>query len=186
MKAILAATLLVGLSVAIAKADDNLTRRWRPNTLPHEEDWRLATKPAAQPKKIGVLTYFPNNGGGYTFLEGEHIAFYALPFLPTTYPSHRTRFVTENRHGFQVTRAVVETTDLVTVGTSKMPFGAHTVYRPVTKMTQNLRREDTPIVSWTRDSRTGTFRLSITAKDSETRVKLKSIVPVLERAEHAP
>jgi hypothetical protein len=43
---------------------------------------------------------------------------------------------------------------------------------------------DTPIAKWTRDTTEGKFRLSILAEDSETRLKLKSIVPVLEHGEH--
>jgi hypothetical protein len=48
-----------------------------------------------------------------------------------------------------------------------------------------LLRVDTPLAKWTRDTPNGQFRLSIMSDDHETRLKLKSIVPVLEHAEHA-
>jgi hypothetical protein len=45
-------------------------------------------------------------------------------------------------------------------------------------------REDSPIAQWTRDTPAGEFLLSLMDVDSQTRVKVKSIVPVLEHAEH--
>jgi hypothetical protein len=46
-----------------------------------------------------------------------------------------------------------------------------------------LRRDGFPIATSSRDTADGRFRLSIMADDRETRLKLKSITPVLE---HAP
>src|SRR5580704_10890319 len=83
MRPFLAAALLVGLSVAIAVADDKPAPPPKSSTVPPEKDSRLAKRPGARTQKIGVLTYYANAGGGYTFSEGEHIAFYALPYWPT-------------------------------------------------------------------------------------------------------
>jgi hypothetical protein len=49
-----------------------------------------------------------------------------------------------------------------------------------------LHRTDIPIAKWTRDTPDGQFRLSIKEEDHETRLKLKSIVPVLEHASKTP
>lgn len=73
------------------------------------------------------------------------------------------------------------------IGASKVPFGGQTVYS--TEMWSNGNdgsyREDIRLASWSRDTTAGKFQLSILAEDRETRLKLKSIVPVLEHAEHA-
>jgi hypothetical protein len=112
--------------------------------------------------------------------------FYALPFLPTTYQVVRTRFVVETRNGIQTARHVVETVKVFTIGKETIPFGGQTLYRigATPQRPRDRRREDVPIAKWTRDTPDGQFRLSIMSDDYETRLKLKSIVPVLERAEH--
>jgi hypothetical protein len=166
--------LVVGLSVLIAQADDKPIPPPKRNMVPLEEDWRLAKKPGAQPRKIGVLSCYPNNGGGYTFREWKCIAFYSLPYLPTTY------------------KPLSNGTPKSICGTREMPFGGQTVYR--SHMEVHIRpdrgpaplfRVDMPIAEWSRDTLDGRFRLSIACDDYETRLKLKSIVPVLEHAEHA-
>ncbi len=150
------------------------------------EDARLAKLTDATPQKIGILTYYRNAGGGYTFLERERILFYSLPFLPGTYqadnPVHpvlRSFVRQKGDYGFPENRT------LGIIGTRKMPFGGQTMYR--TEMTRIVlgvrRREDVPIAKWSRDSPDGNFRLSILAEENETRLKLKSIVPVLESHE---
>lgn len=142
---------------------------------------RLKAEAGARPQKIGILTYYPNQRGGYTFLEGREIAFYALPYLPSTHHVVQIRFVTENR--------IVLTVNICAVDKLKMQFGSHTFYR--LEMTHKppyspvFGREDIPIAKWTRDTPDGKFNLSIVAEDSETRLKLKSILPVLEHAGHA-
>jgi hypothetical protein len=186
MKRILALIVGVALSVPIAEGqDEKATPPQNGNTVTSESDWRLAKQPNAQPRKIGVLTYYPNKGGGYTFIEGQEIVLYALPYLPTTYDLFQSRVVTENRNGVIMDVALVETTKVFTVSKSKMPFAGQTLYRPGThQIPAEFRREHIPIAKWTRDTPDGKFRLSIMAEDSETRLKLKSIVPVLEHAEH--
>jgi hypothetical protein len=179
MKTFLAVSLLIGLSVGIADADDKATT---PPVGWPENDSRLAKLNDAEPKRIGILTYYPNEMGGYTFLEREHIVFYALPYLPTTYPGLRARSVVETRNGKQTARVIFENVNIIGCGTSKMPFGGHTLYRP--GFTPG-HCQDIPIAKWSRDTPNGKFQLSILAEDSETRLKLKSIVPVLEHAEHA-
>jgi hypothetical protein len=159
MGRILALIVVVGLSVSIAHALDE---------TPPEKDYQLAKLKGAQPQKIGVLTYYPNRGGGYTFMGGETIVFCALPYEPTT--------------------RQLENLDVPTIGTSKVPFGGQTVYRSEIiqlRIFDEARRMDTPLAKWTRDTPNGKFRLLIMAEDSETRVKLKSIVPVLEHAGRA-
>jgi hypothetical protein len=65
-----------------------------------------------------------------------------------------------------------------------MPFGGQTLYRAGTtqKPSDDRRREDVPIAKWSRDAPGDKLRLSISDEDRETRLKLKSIVPVLENA----
>jgi hypothetical protein len=184
MKALLAAVLLVGISVGIADADDKPPQ---PIKVMPDNDARLTKVADAPLQKLGVLTYYPNNGGGYTFLERKHITFYSLPLFAETYHFKHTCFVTEAvNERVVVQRAVVETINVLTIGESKMPFGGQTVYRTVLteKAPHEFRREDISIATWTRDTPNSRFRLSITSDDHETRLKLKSIVPVLEHAEH--
>ncbi len=178
MRPLLAAVLLVGQSVPIAAAVDKATPP--PSTVAPEDDLRLAKLAHAQPQTIGILKYYPNNGGGYTFVEHEHIAFYSLPYMPSTYWVRVDVFrMGKVRH---------TTTVLGTIGTSTMPRGGQTFYRSEMKKIvpgmDDLRRDDTPLAKWTRDTPDGQFHLSIIAEDSETRVKLKSIIPALEHAEH--
>jgi len=178
MRPLLAVVLLVGLSVPIAEAVDKPTSP--PSRVAPEDDLRLAKLANTQPQTIGILKYYPNNGGGYTFVEHEHIAFYSLPYMPSTYWVRVDVFQEgQIRH---------TTTVLGTIGTSTMPRGGQTVYRSEMKKlvpgVDDRRREDTPIAKWTRDTPDGQCRFSIIAEDSETRVKLKSIIPALEHAEH--
>jgi hypothetical protein len=170
MRKILALIVVLGLSVGIADASDY------PPTVAPKNDVRLFNLTREEPKRIGILTYYPNVGGGYTFLEHEDIVFYSLPYMPTTYT---VECVTTVRH---------TTTVLGTIGTNMMPRGGQTLYRSEMKeiVPGVHRREDTPIAKWTRNTPTGRFRLLVMDVDSQTRVKLKSIVSVLDRAEHAP
>jgi hypothetical protein len=180
MRPLHAAVVLVGLCVA----DDKPTA---PMMVRPENDSRLAKLWDAHLQKIGILTYFLNEGGGYTFIEAEHIEFYSLPNVPTTSSIKDQVIVLVNVNGKVTRRHVPQLRTIKTVGTSKMPFGGQTVYRLVVKEADDssvFRREDIPIAKWTRDTPDGKFRLSILAEDNETRLKLKSIVPVLERAEH--
>jgi hypothetical protein len=152
MRPLLAAVLSVWL-IFFAVADD------KPNppvpdfsTVAPKNDYRLAMVKDAQPRKIGVLSYYPNNGGGYTFLEDKHIAFYSLPNMPATY---ETDFIGEvllqclgKRKGIR--QRVARRIALLTVGPVKMPCRAQTIYRSVMKDlgTGAWRREDTPIADW--------------------------------------
>lgn len=86
--------------------------------------------------------------------------------------------------------AIVYTTQSInvpTIGPSTIPFGSQTVYR--TEMFNNGKdgffREDLRLAYWSRDTSEWQFQLWILAEDRETRLKVKSIIPVLERAEHA-
>jgi hypothetical protein len=162
MRRTLALVLVVGLLVSIAEAlEDNPSL----TDTPPDKDTRLVKLTNARPQKIGVLTYYQNKGGGYTFREGETIVFCALPYAPIPHPKE----------------------SLFIVGTSKMPLGCQTIYQSL--MTGpgfgTLHRTDIPIAQWTRDTPDGKFRLSILTEDNETRLKLKSIIPVLEHAGHA-
>ncbi len=171
-----AAILLVGLSVALANADGKPTQPPKLSRLTPANDSRLAKAKGVQPQKIGVLTYYPNNGGGYTFIQEKYIIFYALPYAPTSCEGEETSLMAIIRR------------DISTIGACKMPFGGHTVYRSVMLPSRqgNSYREDIPIAKWTRDTPDGNFRLSITSDDHETRLKLKSIVPVLELMQSTP
>jgi hypothetical protein len=86
MKRLLAAVVLVGRCVA----DD------APTVAP-EDDWRITKFTVGQPQKVGILTYYPNLGGGYTFLEHDTIVFYALPFVPAN--MRKTRSMSLQRSG---------------------------------------------------------------------------------------
>jgi hypothetical protein len=208
MRALVAAVVLVGLSVLIAEADEKPIPPWTPSTLTPEKDWRLAKQPGTRLQTIGLLSYYPNNGGGYTFIERKEIAFYALPYwrsisFPLTVGAYRNELVAmvmSERLGAEWASGRLEWRVLSIIGTSKMPWGALTVYHGDMRKTTSpdaLLREDTPIAQWSseadfpfdkwsRDTANGKFRLLIMAEDRETRLKLKSIIPVLEHAEHAP
>jgi hypothetical protein len=191
MRPFLAAVLLVGMFVGDYKLAYPVDfRKVKP-----ENDSRLAKLTKTPSQKVGILTYYSNRGGGYTFIDGGSIAFYALPYLPTTY-KHEAIFVSV----MWWKRNVLESRTLRTIGTSNMPFSGQTIYRSEMKEVEDpgahfparsrLRprtfvREDIPIATWSRDAPNGQFRLSIMCDDHETQLKLKSIVPVLERAEHA-
>jgi len=180
VKAFLAAVVLVGLSVRIAKPDDTATF----HTVAPDKDWRLEKRPGAQPQKIGVLRYYPNKGGGYTFMEGGNIVFYSLPLLPTTDKVVRTTIVTETTKDGTEYTFLVETINVGTVGTSKVPYGGQTLYggRMMEVEAGVRRRTDIPLATWSRDTPNGRFGLSVMDVDPQTRVKLKSIVPMLEHA----
>jgi hypothetical protein len=186
----LAFIIVVGLLVGIADEDEKPPQ---PSTLPPDNDVRLAKVGGAQVRRIGLLSYYPNNGGGYTFLEHGHILFYSLPFMPSTYNTkyeQRVRVLDEKGVGrFEVRQA---SRTLTSIGTSKMPFGGQCVYRTRMSAIANQdasppttwARRDIRIAKWTRETADGNFQFSIMDEDRETRLKLKSIVPVLERAEH--
>jgi hypothetical protein len=183
MRLIVAAVLSVGMCVADDKATPPFSE---PSAVAPEQDVRLAKLAGAQPQKVGILTYYPNEGGGYTFKEGNRLAFYALPYLPTRHHFLRTRLVTETRNGIINETLVAENVEAFIVGKSKIPFGSQTIYLGVMTAPgfSGLDGAVVPIAKWTRDTPGGKFRLSIIAEDNETRVKLKSIIPVLEHAEH--
>lgn len=160
MQMILAVLVVVWLSVPVAKASDDNSSG--PDT-PVEKDARLAKVRDAKTSKVGILTYYPNKAGGLTFLEEDKILFFTLPYEPTT--------------------RQVENMVLPAIGT--VPLAGQTVYR--SQVFQNgfgsPHRADTAIAKWTRAKPGGKFNLAIMAEDSETRMKVKSIVPVLEHAE---
>lgn len=187
MKPTLAAVVVVGLSVPFSEAsDDN-----RPvcfATVAPENDWRLAKLTDAAPQQIGILTHYANKGGGYTFMERKRIVFYALPYVPTTYYTETdyVEAVMVMNNGIVIRPRCSKGVTLRAIGWVKVPLGGQTVYRDeMTEITPGVfRREDTRLATWSRDTADGPFRLSIMAEDRETRLKLKSIVPVLEHAEH--
>jgi hypothetical protein len=194
--------LVVGLSVLIAKADDKPTSQPLSDFIAEheariakaayadvEKDQRLSKLTNAPLQKIGVLSYCPNKGGGYTFFEGGHLLFYSLPYMPSTYDVEYQVFKREmSKDGRrEVVNAFMASKALGTIGSRPLPSGGQVLYRSEMKViaSQALRREDIPIAKWSRDTPDGQFRLSILEGDRETRLKLKSIIPVLERAEYA-
>jgi hypothetical protein len=200
--------LVVGLSVPIAKAqDEKPTPPWTPSALTPENDWRLAKRSGAQPQKIGLLSYYQNNGGGYTFIEGKDIVFYAVPYwssnsFPLTVGAYRKELITlvvNERLEGMVASGQIKWRVLSIIGRSRMPLGCQTLYRGDMRKTTSpdaLLREDTPLAQWSSDAEfpfdkwsgdtpTGKVGLLLMTDDHETRLKLKSIIPVLERAEHA-
>jgi hypothetical protein len=121
MRMTLALILVVGLSFAVAKAD---AKSPSPATLSPANDSRLAKRRDAQPQKIGVLSFYPNNGGGYTFVEGTDIVFYALPCIPTTYKVEgQTAICQDIGNGETVWVHVPVTFDVPTLGPSTIPLG---------------------------------------------------------------
>ncbi len=175
----LALILVAGLSVSAAEAGDKTSRV--PSHEPPERDLRIASLTGASPQKIGVLTYYPNHGGGYTFLERNRIVFYALPRFPATCQFDRIVRIVGNPKGEDTPRNIVERINVPIIGTAKMPVGGQTVYRGDLHTYFNVFvRDDIPIAQWSRDTADGQFRLSLMAEDHETRLKLKSIVPVIE------
>jgi hypothetical protein len=190
MRPILAAALWMWL-ILPAVADDKPTPPAPDfSTVAPEHDSRLAKVKDGQPQKIGLLSYYPNNGGGYTFLDGKHIAFYALPYRPTTYHTDYVGVVLLQCLGTRkgIRKRVATRLTLSTVGTVKMPPGAQTIYRSLVKDlgTGAWHREDTPIAEWSREAPDAPLRLSLFDDRYETRLKLKSIVPVLEYASKRP
>ncbi|HEV3304255.1 MAG TPA: hypothetical protein VG055_31690 [Planctomycetaceae bacterium] len=203
MKAILAAVFLVGTCVGtaetaklqsgeIAKRD---ARKVKAAQAELEKDTRLAKLTDAPPQKIGILTYYPNKGGGYTFVQGKDIVFYALPYTPSTYKCEvrvwqrviqLPRGINPLGAGVAAMANVAQSINVPTIGPSKVPFGGQTICR--TEMADNGKngfyREDIRLAYWSRDTSDGKFQLWILPEDNETRLKLKSIRLVLEHAEH--
>jgi len=184
MRSTLALMLVVGLSVPIAEADEKPTPPPKLSTVTPENDWRLAKQTGAQLQKIGVLTYYPTVGGGLTFVENGKVAFYALPYLPVTSEHVRT---VNRQVGKKEVPVVVAILFHATIGPSKMACGSYAIYRSelMADGDGGYLRQYIPVAMWSRDTPDGKFRLSTMVDDSETRLKLKSIVPVLEHAEHA-
>jgi hypothetical protein len=146
MGRILALILVAGLSVPLAEAGDKTPLA--PSHEPPERDLRLAKLTGAQPQKIGLLTYYPNQGGGYTFLERERVVFYALPSIPATCQFDRIVRILGTPKG-QVDRInvlIVEPINVSIIGTSKMPVGGQTLYRGEMHTYFNVFvRDDIPI-----------------------------------------
>jgi hypothetical protein len=185
MRMTIALILCLGLSVRSAKASDDkpVAPPLKPSGVRPERDVRIAKLTDTQPRKTGVLAYYPNKGGGYTFMEQEHIVFYALPFMPATCQFERIVRVLGSPKGEVTPRNIVERINVSIIGTSKMPVGGQTIYRGEMHTYFNVFvRHDIPIAEWDCNAPDGPFRLSIKEGDHETRLKLKSIVPVLERA----
>jgi hypothetical protein len=179
MRRTLAFIVVVGLPVGIAAAYD---RPPRPSAVTPDEDARLAKVADAPPHKIGVLTYYRNKGGGYTFIDGKQIVFYALSFVPATCQCERIVQILGSNKGQVEARNIVGQIDVPIIGLSPMPVGSQTIYRGEMHTYFNLRlRHDLAIGKWVRDTPDAKARLSITSDDHETRLKLKSIVPVLDR-----
>jgi hypothetical protein len=197
VKPTLAAVVVVGLSVGTARGApppsvyrDSIfaqheQRKATATRVALENDARLAKVADARPQKIGILTYYPNRGGGFTFREGATIVLYALPYLPTTRDVEKTLLIIETTStGIVIPHHPKQWQSVSAIGTSKLPFGGQAIYQPEMFTTGKdvLCREDVQVASWTRESPDGTFHFSIMEADHETRLKLKSIVPVLEHA----
>ncbi len=190
MKPLLTALLSIGVIYAAIAEDTAVV----PSTKAPAKDSRLARIKTSLPETIGVLSYYQNRGGGYTFVEGKEIVFYALPFWPTKtsevfvggYRKDIDAMIASGQLEAMVTSGRVGGRALSIIGGSKMPPGCLTFYRGDMRKTtppDALVREDTPIAQWSPD---GSLFSITAAADSETRLKLKSIVPVLKRAEHDP
>jgi hypothetical protein len=125
MRPLLAAAVLVGLAVGIADAADD------PITVTLKNDERLVNRTGEKPKRIGILTYYPNMGGGYTFLEHEQIVFYSLPYVSTTYKAaeYMEAVAVRDNNGKEALHFHYITVVLGTIGPSTMPYGGQTVYR---------------------------------------------------------
>lgn len=179
MSQLLAAALLADLTSSVL-ANDKLTPPAADfsNVAP-EDDSRLAKLKDAQPKQIGILTYYANRGGGFTFIEGNTIVFYALPYSPSTYKCEVQVAVQRGDDHFRLPVPLI----VPTIGTSRVPLGGQTVYQ--TEMVENGKggffRRDLRLAYSSRDTPDSEFHVWILAEDRETRLKVKSIVPVLER-----
>jgi hypothetical protein len=202
MKPFLAAVLLGGLCVGTVQAEtarsdyiaEREARRAKAAQTALEKDARLAKLTNAPPQKIGILTYYPNKGGGYTFVQGKDIVCYALPYTPSTYKCEvrvwqrviqLPRGINPLGAGVAAMANVTQSINVPTIGPSKVPLGGQTIYR--TEMADNGKngfyREDIRLAYWSRDTSDGKFQLWLLADDSETRMKVKSIVPVLRHVE---
>ncbi len=172
---------MVGLSVHIAGASDGSPLAVD-STVPPDRDVRLARLTNAQPAKVGILTYYPNKGGGYTFMDGKRIDFYSLPYLPTTYKLDYLTLSLETGNGQEIRRQIAQQIKIQVIGSSHLPFGGQTLFRSAMKDTPLgfSCRVDTPIAKWSRDTSDANFQLLILSGEYQTRLKLKSIVPVLE------
>jgi hypothetical protein len=191
MRPVLAAVLLLWIFPAVA---DDKPNRPVPDfsTVAPENDYRLAKVKDAQRCKVGLLSYYPNKGGGYTFIEREHILFYSLPYVPTKYA---IKYVENgewiDRKGNKQSGSVLKSRRVPIISRREMPLDRQTVYRTEMKEVErpffhqmDSRRVDTPIAKWWRDAPGDNFQFSIMAENHEIRLRLKSIVPVLEHAEH--
>ncbi len=171
MRPLLAAVLVVGISVGIVKASDDKPAAppLKPSGVEPEKDVRIVNLLGAKPQKIGVLAYYPNKGGGYTFMERERSVFYALPSMPATCQFERIVRVLGNAKGDAAPHNIVEWINVPIIGTSPMPVGGQTIYRSEMHTYFNVFvRHDIPIAQWIRDTRDGKFRLSVTSDDHET------------------
>ncbi|HEV7999375.1 MAG TPA: hypothetical protein VGP63_05815 [Planctomycetaceae bacterium] len=198
MKALLAA-VLVGMWAATSQIAESQSgevakqdaARFKAAQAELEKDVRLAKLTDSPPQQMGILAYYPNKGGGYTFVQGKEIVFYALPYTPSTYQCEvRVRQRVNlaraggNPHtgGVTMMADVTQSINVPTIGPSRVPFGGQTVYR--TEMSKNGKggfvREDIRLAYWSRETSGGKFQLWILADDRETRMKLKSIVAALE------
>jgi hypothetical protein len=179
MKPLIAAALSIGLMSSVVADDKRTPPAADFSTVAPENDSRLAKLKDAQPKKIGILTYYANQGGGYTFLQGNGIVFYALPYTPSTYKCEVQVAV---RRGVDHFRAAVPI-NVPTIGTSIVPLDGQTVYQTdrVDNGKGGFFRRDLRLAYWSRDTPDSNFHFWILAEDRETKLKVKSIVPVLER-----
>jgi hypothetical protein len=184
MRPILAGVVLVAFSVGIVDAwDDDAPA---PPSVTPDTDKRLARWSDSPFQKIGLFTYFRNNGGGYTFLQDDRLEFYSLPNVPEPQTVKYAEVVLVSVNGKVVRQFVSHSQTLGTIGTVRHPFGGQTFFRTQMKQVGKASyRDDKAIATWSRESAHDKFRFSITSDGHETRLKLKSIISVLERAEHA-
>jgi hypothetical protein len=132
MRRTLALLVVVGLSVSVAVGDDKPAASGDFRTVRPENDSRLAKRTDAQPKKVGLLTYYQNKGGGYTFMRGERVEFYSLPCAPTTYNFEYFLLMPENVEGRPPLRRV-------SVQTGTLGSSAHRGCRLVDKLSFGVR-----------------------------------------------
>ena len=184
MRSTLAVMVLAGLFAGAWAEDENPVA---PSKVVPENDWRLARRTGSRSKTIGIFEFYPNKGGGYTFTRDGEIEFYALPNRPAAYHQSATVLeVKSDANGRITTSSVIELRTLSTIGMKPMLAGGQTVYRYEMTATYPgvFVRNDIPIATWSRDAPGAKFTLSRWCEDGETRLKLKSIIPVLEQAEH--
>ena len=180
MRRTLAFILVVGLSVGIAAAYD---RSPRPSAVRPEEDARLAkVANACHLRRLACSRTIETREAATRSSRGGISCSTLFPLCPRRANVQGIVQILGNNKGQVEARNIVGQIDVPMIGLLPMPVCSQTIYRGEMHTYFNLRlRHDLAIGEWVRDTPDSKARLSITSDDHETRLKLKSIVPVLER-----